>query len=88
MVTVACQGASADAPAAVRLCEASHALGAIPCTYRDALATGVDTGSGVTLTLPCPNLRDPVEMGGLVGVHVAPMIDGDDVTAVSCAIVP
>ncbi len=87
-VRVACTGGSADAPLAVRLCEASAVLGAIPCTDREALGAAVLGGDEVVVDLTCPAARDAAEPGGAVGVFAAPVVPGDAAPSPSCRLVP
>ena len=77
--TLKCDGGTPSAPVAVRVCESSSKLGAIPCTFRDALTTATADGSSLQVTFTCPAARDVPggEVGGSVGVYVAPMIEGD-----------
>lgn len=84
-VTVSCEGGSDAAPAAVRVCEASHLLGAIPCLFADALGRGVATADPLEVTFTCPAARSMAETGGLAFVYVGPLIGGDDVSGVTCA---
>ncbi|MFM2152439.1 MAG: hypothetical protein RL199_874, partial [Pseudomonadota bacterium] len=87
-VKVTCTGGSADKPVAVRVCEASHVAGGIPCTHREALATLVHAGIGSEATLTCPSVREGAETGGLAAVFVAPVVPGDDVSGVTCTLAP
>ncbi|MSP24341.1 MAG: hypothetical protein EXR75_04095 [Myxococcales bacterium] len=82
-----CSSASADKPVAVRVCEASQVLGAIPCAYREAIAVATMTDDLETLELTCPVARSTAigETGGTFGVYVAPLLDGDD-AAVICTL--
>ncbi len=85
IVNFTCRGGSETAPAAVRICEASGKLGAIPCTYNDALANKVVAGADIKFEVACPAVRDAAsgENGGLVGLYGAPLIPGDAFT-LSC----
>ena len=87
-VTLSCTGGAADKPVAVRVCEASHVLGGVPCTYREALATQVLDGAAKTVSVPCPAARDAEEAGGLISAHFAGLVPGDSVAGASCAVVP
>jgi hypothetical protein len=85
-VNLRCTGGSDAVPAAIRVCEASHLLGGIPCTFREALVTGVSAGGDLDLTFTCPGPRSTEEPGGLAHVYVGPPVDGDDVSGVSCEV--
>lgn len=84
-IDIRCTGSSDTAPAAIRVCEASHLLGGIPCTFNQSLVTGVGTGD-LDLTFTCPAARSTEEPGGLAYVYVGALVDGDDVTGVSCQV--
>ncbi len=86
-VVLGCNGASATRPVAVRVCEASGKLGALPCTYLEALGTGTAADGEVTVEFTCPAARDAAagEPGGTVGVYVAPLITGDP-AVLTCAV--
>jgi hypothetical protein len=83
-VTLTCSGGSADKPVTVRVCESSTKLGAIPCTYLEALGTATTTSDTTTVEFTCPAPRSSTlgENGGGFGVYVAPLLEGDaaDVT--------
>jgi hypothetical protein len=85
--TFSCNGGSATEPAVVRVCEGSGKLGAIPCLYREALASETLVGTAVDVTFTCPEARDADagETGGLVGVFTAPLLEGDE-TDVTCTL--
>ncbi len=85
--TFSCTGGSATEPAVVRVCEGSGKLGAIPCLYREALASDTLVGAAVDVTFTCPEARDAAagEAGGLVAVFVAPALEGDE-TDVTCTL--
>jgi len=87
-VALHCTGGSAAQPAAVRVCEASLGLGAIPCTYNDALGVVTQSGTDHDLPVTCPAARSLAEPGGLIAVYAAPLLDGDDVSGVTCTIAP
>lgn len=84
--SITCTGASADKPVAVRICEASEQLGAIPCTYNDAIAVGTHIGDSLKLDFTCPAARSAAiaENGGRIGIYTAPIVPGDE-TSVTCA---
>lgn len=84
-VSLTCTGATEQAPAVLRACEASHVLGAIPCLYRESLANVVATGA-VTLDVECPAARDASEIGGLLTVFAAPLQEGAEVGSVTCTV--
>jgi hypothetical protein len=86
-VTLGCTGVD-DRPAAVRVCEASHVVGGMPCVFEDALATAVQTATPSTVSFTCPAAREGVETGGLYSVFVAPMVPDDDTGSVTCGVVP
>ena len=70
------------------MCEASLGLGAIPCTYNDALGVVTQSGTDHDLPVTCPAARSLAEPGGLIAVYAAPLLDGDDVSGVTCTIAP
>jgi hypothetical protein len=92
--TLRCTGGSASAPATVRLCEASHRHGAIPCAFLDAVTTVVLDGPTSEATFTCPDAREAAslgpeaEVGGLVAAFVAPLVPEDTVAGVTCEVVP
>jgi hypothetical protein len=72
-----------DPMQAVRVCEASAALGGTSCVYRDALAnTSVDGQTTVSFTCPAP--RGGVETGGRYSLYFAPVVDGDATGQIDC----
>jgi hypothetical protein len=77
-----------DRPAAVRVCEASHVVGGMPCVFEDALATAVQTATPSTVSFTCLAAREGVETGGPYSVFVAPMVPDDDTGSVTCGVVP
>ncbi len=85
-VTLRCVGGSEAVPAAVRVCEASHALGAIPCLYNDARVQVTQRGVAQDVTFTCPAARSAIELGGRAGVYLSPLVGGDDVSSVRCAV--
>ncbi len=85
-VTLSCTAASASAPVAVRVCEASHVLGGFPCLHADALGTVVAKDAPVTVEVSCPVARDATEIGGLVSVFRAPVVPGGDASGVTCTV--
>jgi Lysyl oxidase len=86
-VTLSCSGADAFEPHAVRVCEASHVLGAgVACVERDALGKTVvesDVVSSVTFT--CPEARDATETGGKYSLYTGPVFPEDEATPITCA---
>jgi hypothetical protein len=85
--TITCTGATADEPIAVRVCESSSVLGAIPCTFRDALAVATQDTPSVDLTFTCPAARSATlgENGGSVGVFTGALVSGST-SAVTCSL--
>jgi len=92
--TIRCSGGAAATPASVRVCEASHREGAIPCTYLEALTTLTVAGADVQATFQCPEGREPpstgpdAETGGQFGTFVASFVPGQDASSVVCTMVP
>ena len=85
-VKLECSVGNPAAPAVARFCEASTALGAIPCTAREALSNKV-VGAGTTqVTFTCPNARDGQEVGGSYGLYVTPAFSEDPTQTVSCVV--
>lgn len=83
--TLTCSLAAGDAPQALRVCETSAVLGhAIPCLYREALASASISEDPVDVTFTCPGPRDATEPGGEYGMFVAPVFGGDAVGTVTC----
>jgi hypothetical protein len=82
--TLSCAGGEADAPAVIRICEASAELGAIPCLHADARAVAIHEGASQDVTFTCPPMRSAAEPGGSVAVYVGALVDGDDVDDVAC----
>jgi len=79
------------APQVVRFCDASHRLGAIPCTFARSLRNVVVDASGPQrIAVPCPPApgpNDPEEPGGLYSIYTAPLLDADGHGDVSCDLV-
>ncbi len=86
--TLSCTGGAPDKPVSVRVCEASGKLGAIPCTFRDALATAVQEGAALDVSFTCPAARSAAEgePGGTYGIYLAPLVPGDATTDVTCTL--
>lgn len=89
-VHLSCAGASAAAPAQVRVCEASAVLGAgVACAYHDALAGAVlPDGAAVDVTFTCPSPRDDRERGGRYALYASPVFDGDVLQPLNCTVTP
>ncbi len=68
----------------LRVCDNSEQLGAIPCMYREALATGAVGSRATTLSFPCPEARDAGEPGGTYSFYVAPLLSTQALAHVSC----
>jgi len=87
-VELTCSGGSGDKPVAVRICEASSKLGAIPCTFLDALGTETTNAATISVEFTCPKPRSANlgETGGSFGVYVAPLLEGDP-SDVTCSVV-
>ncbi len=83
-----CTGGLSGVPIALRLCEVSAALGAIPCTFNDALGSAILAGAAQEVPFRCPEPRSVDEPGGLVHMYLAPLVDGDSVSGVSCTLAP
>jgi hypothetical protein len=81
---LSCGGADADAPAVIRVCEASEQLGALACLHADARATAIAEGETQTVSFTCPPMRSAAEPGGSIAVFVGPLVEGDDVDDVAC----
>lgn len=85
VTTLTCSLAAGDAPQALRMCETSAVLGhAIPCLWREALASVTIAEEPVEVQLTCPMPRDATEPGGAYGMFVAPAFGGDAVGTVTC----
>ena len=84
LVTLSCTVNNASAPQAVRVCEASSVLGALPCVYLDALATAQAGGTAATLSFTCPPLRDATEPGGRYAVYRAGVLPSDSAQMLTC----
>ncbi len=91
-VKVSCTGASADQPAILRLCEASHQLGVIPCLYREQLASNLLKGDALDFEIDCPASRSELESGGLIGIYVGTLNAKDtlgfDLNSINCQAMP
>lgn len=87
-VELECTVADPAAPAVLRVCERSAALGTgVACTFRDALANSIVPGSAPTkVTLTCPAARDAVETGGLIALFAQPLVDGDPLQKAACTL--
>lgn len=84
--TIRCSIAAGANPMIVRVCEASHVLGAgLACTYLGSLANVIVDGEDVSATLDCPAPRSQREPGGRYALYVAPLFDGDEPAVVTCS---
>jgi hypothetical protein len=81
-VELSCVGG--EVAMAVRVCEASASLGAIPCLWREALVSEVVGGEVRSVSFTCPEGRDVVEVGGRYSLYVSPLVDGAVGGAVRC----
>lgn len=84
-VALSCTGGSAEAPQAVRICEASAVLGTIDCTFENALVNGISADGSASLTFTCPAARDGDETGGRYSILTAAAWGSDDELAITCA---
>jgi hypothetical protein len=84
-VTLSCS-VSANAPTQLlRVCETSAKLGhAIPCTYRDALASASVGETPIDVSFTCPEARDADEPGGAYSTYAAPVITTDMDATITC----
>jgi hypothetical protein len=91
-VTLSCSIPSGSAPQALRVCEASAALGTgIPCLFDQSLSLAtVDADGGSTLldggviTFTCPAARDATEPGGKYALYAGPLYPDDPSATVTC----
>jgi hypothetical protein len=85
LVTLSCSVPAGAPPQVVRVCEISAVLGvAIPCTYRDALASAVIGEVPVEVEFSCPGARDVDEPGGAYSTWSGSLIPGDPAETISC----
>lgn len=83
-VSLACSTPAGSAPHVVRVCEGSRKLqSGIPCTYNDALGSGIVNGSA-TISFTCPTARDEAETGGAYSFMTSPLFPDDGAAAVTC----
>ncbi len=83
--TITCSGGDAEHPQAIRLCEASIAMGRpIDCLFENSLATAVVAGADVDVTFTCPAPRDTLEVGGQYAIYSAPAWAPDGPMTVTC----
>jgi Lysyl oxidase len=87
-VTLKCKSDGADAPQALRICEASHEHGAvIACMFREALASAIVGPEPTEVTFLCPEPRSETEPGGLFGYFDATVLPDATAHPVSCEVV-
>lgn len=87
-VKLSCAAKEVGVPQMVRICEASLAIGQIPCTENEALANVVVEDTPQDITFDCPMPRDTNELGGLYGTYAAPVLPADGDPKVTCTVVP
>jgi hypothetical protein len=83
---LSCTVPAGSPPQVVRVCEASAVLGAgVACNTFDALvASDVEDGAPLALTVTCPAPRDAAEPGGLYAIYTAPSFPEDESVPVTC----
>ncbi|MEZ4448848.1 MAG: lysyl oxidase family protein [Nannocystaceae bacterium] len=83
--TLTCTATPGGAPQVLRICEQSALLGhAVPCLFREALASATIDDQPVEVSFPCPGPRDAMEPGGNYSTFVAPAIPSDALGSVTC----
>ncbi len=87
IVTLTCSVPKGSQKHVVRICEGSRALQTgIPCTFNDALGSGIADVRGADIRFTCPPPRDEVETGGAYSYLTGPLIPGEKAAEVTCVV--